>query len=68
VDDVDVVLVGELGVDMGWDGSSVLGSINSLCIPSGPSSITARSLDASSSTNRTSRDAINERVSMSSNL
>jgi hypothetical protein len=65
----DVVLVGELGVVLvGWYGSSKLGTFNYLCIPDGPSSITARSLDVLSSTNRTSRDAINECVSMSSNL
>jgi hypothetical protein len=65
----DVVLAGELGVVLvGWYGSSKLGTFKSLCIPDGLSSMTARSLDALSSTNRTSRDAINERVSMSSNL
>jgi hypothetical protein len=64
-----VVLVGMLGVVLvGWCGSSEFSSFNLLCIPGGPSSMTARSLDALSSTNQTSRDAINERVSMSSNL
>jgi hypothetical protein len=64
-----MVLVGELGVVLvGWCGSSKLGSFNSLCIPGGPSSMTARSLNALSSMNWTSRDAVNEHVSMSSNL
>jgi hypothetical protein len=73
----DLVLVGELGVVLvgvlgmvlvGWCGSSEFSSFNLLCIPGGPSSMTARSLDVLSSMNRTSCDAINERASMSSNL
>jgi hypothetical protein len=64
-----MVLVGVLGVVLvGWCGSSKYSSFNPLCIPGGLSSITARSLDVLSSMNRTSRDAINEHVLMSSNL
>jgi hypothetical protein len=61
VGELGMVLVGMLGVVLvGWCGSSKFSSFNPLCIPGGPSSMTARSLDALSSTNRTSHDAINE--------
>jgi hypothetical protein len=69
VGELGVVLVGMLGVVlMGWCGSSKFSSFNPLCIPGGLSSMTARSLDTLSSMNQTSCDAINEHVSMSSNL
>jgi hypothetical protein len=63
-----MVLVGEFGVDMGWNGSDILRSVSSLCTPSELPSMTARLLDVSSSMNQISCDAINEHVLMSSNL